>query len=1030
MTAVVSGLRVQLLGTFTIRRDGQALPALRTRKEAWLLALLVLKHPQPMDRAWLAGALWPDSDEAQARYNLRRSLSNLRAALGPDAFRLTEPVPHTLGLNLAGAWVDLLAFDAAIRRSDSDSLQEAVALYNGALLEDCGEAWALGERVRREQAFLCALETLAEEAMGGRQWDASAGLLRRVLDSDPLRENAVQNLMRCRAGGGDIPGALETYRDFRLLLIQELQAEPNAQTRLLYRQLKEGQINVDTATPPVRLTALQRPATSLHLPHPMTELIGREAEVEAICRDLQAARLVTLTGAGGIGKTRLAIASAARCADHFRDGVWFVDLTAVEDVAHVAQAIAQTLHVQEDPQRTALETLAQALPTRELLVVLDNCEHLIAACAKAAYRLLHACPHLRLLATSRQSLGLPGERVRQIPPLSLPPIDTEPFASDSTAGENYARIEESAAVRLFVERATAASAAFALTPQNAQSVAQICHRLEGAPFALELAAAWVKALEAAQIAARLSDPLSLPQRDYVPGGAHRHTLRAMLAWSYSLLSAPEQTLLRQLSVFVGGWSLEAAEQVCGDILTALTGLVDKSLVVYENRNGTERYRLLDTTRAFARELLSEAEREAVVERHAAYFRRRAAEVRADRDEGRNLRRNRVWTRLEQANCLAALARFQERDAEAALAFRLDLHAIELLSYHTPEMRAWIAEVSADPDPPQTPLSADLYCRLGQCALWIGENAIGRKMLEQAIAIAEACGASRVLAYAAHPLGMEELDNEQYDQAQRHLEQALEHSERADASRQAAICRDALSWLAYLRGDREEAWRIAECSRRFGEERQDARILTEAAWRQAWLASREQRREDALRFLQEYVALLRRSESQPLDAAFQKAGGIAYAIGEFDSARQYLEEALHASRENGNRSREGWVLDTLAVVALAQGDDRQAAENARRSLRLFHDLGERGSTSAILARLGQVYARQGDGARELTLLAHIEAAVQRQPSLHTPDFIRTLHARAAAWKEKLDPPLFAAAWNSGWHMTLDQAVAFALHPAAQ
>lgn len=1029
MSDIATGWRVQFLGTFAMWRGEERLPTLRTRKEAWLLALLVLRHPEPIERARLAGTLWPDSEETKARYNLRRSLNNLRTVLGPDALRLIEPAPHTLGLTLEGAWTDLTAFDTAIRSNTPDSLRQALDLYRGPFLEGCDEAWAVHERLQREQALLCALETLAEEAMAARRWAEASALLRRALDIDPLRESAVQRLMRSLIGAGETPTALEVYRDFRLLLGRELRAEPHTETRLLYQQIREGRGHQEATEASRTFPADEKPLPNIHLPHPLTALIGREKEVEAIDRDLQSARLVTLSGPGGIGKTRLAIAVATRSATRFTEGIWLVDLTAVDTAGQVASVIAQALNVQEDPQRATQETLCQALQARRLLLLLDNCEHLISACAEVAHVLLSACPDLHILATSRQSLGLAGECVRQVPPLALPPGPEEAEgAAGNRSEEIYRQIEASAAVRLFVERASAASDVFQITPHNAAAVAHICHTLEGVPYALELAAAWTKALEVAQIAERLRNPLHLPRNDHAPGGAHRQTLRAMLDWSYVLLSDPERRLLRELSVFVGGWSLEAAEAICGDVLEALTGLVDKSLVVYDSRSETKRYRLLETTRAFARELLPEGERAVIAERHAGYFQHAAAAIREDIYQCRHLQRGVRWSRTEQANCVAALQHLQARDSEAALRFRLDLNYLGVLPYHSPETHTWITEVYAETNRPGTALLADLNYRLGCCALWIGENAIGIAMLERACHIAASCGAERVQAGAAYVLGIEMMRLQRLQEAQQLLTQALKCNERAGSLLHAAFCRDVLCRLALEREDLQEALRLAECNRLIGRERQDDRILSTVAWRYAFLEGRAGNRAEAVRFLEEFVSRTRLCEAQPLETALQNAGKLAYEIGEYAVAVPYLEEAVRISREVGNRPGEGWALDTLALVASARREWEQAEAYALRSLRIFYDLGERGSASAGLARLGEISVGQGRAEREVTLLAHIEATLKKQPMLHTPDFVERLRARTAAQKEVLPPTIFEAAWQIGWNMTLQQAFAFALSSA--
>jgi len=356
-----------------------------------------------------------------------------------------------------------------------------------------------------------------------------------------------------------------------------------------------------------------------NLPIQLTSFIGREREISQVKRLLSTTRLLTLTGAGGAGKTRLASQVAAEALDDFSDGVWMVDLAPLADPALVPQAVAAALGAAEQPGCPLLSTLGNALQYKSLLLVLDNCEHLQVASAQLAEYLLRSCQALQILATSRVPLNVSGETLWRIPSLSLPDPRTMNMNSPS-------HMQKYEAVRLFVERARASHATFALTPDNAPAVAQICQRLDGMALAIELAAARTRALAVEQIAAKLDDRFRL-----LTGGSSslpRHqTLRATMDWSYGLLGEKEQILLRRLSVFVGGWSLEAAEAIClgdslesVDILDVLMQLVDKSLITVDAQPGEARYRLLETVRQFGGERLEAAgERATLRRRHRAWF---------------------------------------------------------------------------------------------------------------------------------------------------------------------------------------------------------------------------------------------------------------------------------------------------------------------------------------------------------------------------------------------------------------------------
>src|SRR6516225_8299379 len=355
-----------------------------------------------------------------------------------------------------------------------------------------------------------------------------------------------------------------------------------------------------------------------NLPIQLTSFIGREREKAEVGRLLFISHLVTLTGSGGAGKTRLALQVAAEGLEEFPDGVWFVELAALSDPNLVLKAVASVLSGLEQPGPVMTETLADSLRGKSMLVVLDNCEHLVEVCAHLADALLRGCPNLRILATSREALGVTGETVWRVPSLSVPdPQHLPPLDG----------FKEYDAVRLFIDRAVASDPQFAVTISNAPAVAQVCHRLDGIPLALELAAARVRVLAVEQIATRLDDRFRLLTGGSRTAVLRQRTLRATMDWSFDLLSQEERALLRRLSVFAGGWSLEAAEAICSgngvaasDILDLLTQLVDKSLVITETQSGEARYRLLETVRQYGWERLVESKEAAKIRtRHRNWY---------------------------------------------------------------------------------------------------------------------------------------------------------------------------------------------------------------------------------------------------------------------------------------------------------------------------------------------------------------------------------------------------------------------------
>jgi non-specific serine/threonine protein kinase len=371
------------------------------------------------------------------------------------------------------------------------------------------------------------------------------------------------------------------------------------------------------------LAAAARPATWAgapagpgrrhNLPAPLSSFVGREGDVAAVREALAGARLLTLTGPGGIGKTRLAIEAVAGLGG-YPDGVWLVELAALADPALVPRTVAAVLGLLEDSDHAPLEVLAGFLRPRTLLLVLDNCEHLLDACAGLTTALLRGSPGLTVLATSREPLRVDGETTWRVPPLPAPD-PPDPSRAPEDADVLVARVTRYGAVRLFVARARAARPGFAVTPRNAPAVAELCRRLDGLPLALELAAARVPALSVEQIAARLGERFALLVGGVRTAPPRHQTLRAAMAWSHDLLRPPEQALFRRLSVFAGGWTLEAAEAIAGEaVLEPLARLVDRSLVQAEERDGAVRYRFLDTVRQYAGEQLRAASEEAAYRR--------------------------------------------------------------------------------------------------------------------------------------------------------------------------------------------------------------------------------------------------------------------------------------------------------------------------------------------------------------------------------------------------------------------------------
>jgi predicted ATPase/DNA-binding XRE family transcriptional regulator len=435
-----------------------------------------------------------------------------------------------------------------------------------------------------------------------RQHRLAAGLTQQALaEQAGLSEHGIQKLER---------GVTHPYRDTLQRLLGALKLSVDEQTRL---RTAAG------AIPRAPRVLAGADAAHHNLPIPVTSFIGREQQLQDVVRRLNDAPLLTLTGIGGCGKTRLALEVARTMLSRYADGVWIVELAPIADPILVPRQVAKTVGVQEATDQTLTGALIRALQNRHTLLVFDNCEHLLDACARLVDDLVHSCAHLKVLATSREALGLTGEVAWRVPSLKVP--DAHQQLTLQELGMNPA-------VQLFVERAMALLPSFALSDRNASATAQICRRLDGIPLALELAAARILAFTPEQIAARLDQRFRLLTGGSRAALPRQQTLRATMDWSYDLLTEPERVLLNRLAVFAAGWSLEAAEAVCaaapiqeGDVLDLLAQLVAKSLVLDDEvGDGARRYRLLETVRQYGRErLLAAGEADAVHQRHAMYF---------------------------------------------------------------------------------------------------------------------------------------------------------------------------------------------------------------------------------------------------------------------------------------------------------------------------------------------------------------------------------------------------------------------------
>ncbi len=649
-------MEFRILGPLELIVDGR-IRTVPAGAERAVLELLLLNAGRVVPASTLVDALWGEDLPAHAVNALQGRISRLRRALAdaglPEALVTTRRPGYLADVD--PDWVDAHRFirlvQQARRRAEQNAPVEAIGLYDDALAlwrgdplaEFVGEPWARAEISRLAALRMAAIEERNTLRLVLGQHAELVAELEDLTARYPLQERLHGQLMLALYRSGRQAEALAAYQRVRQVLDDELGLEPSAELRALEQAVLRQDAKLN---PPARA----RPTAQHNLPARLTSFVGRRRELDEVLRLLGQSRLVTLTGPGGAGKTSLAVEAAARVTDRHGDGVWLIRLAGVTNPEHVPPAVADTLGV-PDGSGSVEDRLIRFLRDRSCLLLVDNCEHLIDASAVLVERLLVGCERLRVLATSREPLAVPGEVQLAIPPLDTPPPDAAP--QEMPAYD---------AVQLFVDRARAVLPAFRLDEATAAPAAEVCRRLDGIPLAIELAAARVKTLSVGEIAARLDDRFRLLTAGPRTAEARQQTLRATVDWSHQLLTDPERVLFRRLSVFRGGWSADAAEQVCagggidrGEVIGLLAGLVDRSLVLADHRE-VVRFRMLETLRHYAAQRLTQAgEDDRLGRAHAAYH-TQVAELGEPELRGPRQGRWLGWLASERDNLRVALAR--------------------------------------------------------------------------------------------------------------------------------------------------------------------------------------------------------------------------------------------------------------------------------------------------------------------------------------------------------------------------------------
>nr|WP_239063110.1 BTAD domain-containing putative transcriptional regulator [Streptomyces sp. SID13031] len=947
-----------------------------------LLARLALSAGRPVGIDTLVDGLW--GTEAPSANALQSLVSRLRAGLPATESSISvQSGPAGYTLTISPESVDALQFEELVRRGrdllTTDPAQakalltQAERLWRGDALADLRDLpFAAIEADRLEELKLGASEDLAEAAVASGNAREVTPELERLSATHPLRERVHELLIRALYADGRQAEALAAYERVRTTLAEELGADPGARLRELHVSVLRGDAIDPVATAAV-VPAAREPAPRNNLRAPMTSFVGRADDVAELARLLSnGTRLVTMVGPGGAGKTRLATETGRSLVEQTGDGIWFVELAPLADAADVAPAILGALGASEyvdnlplglapkhfPSSRAATQRLVEVVAGRRVLLVLDNCEHLVQEVADLVDSLLAACPRLRVLTTSREPLSIPGEHLHPVGPLGLPPIDSVDDAYPS--------------VQLFVDRARAVRPDFAVTATNRQAIAEICRRLDGMPLAIELAAARLRALTPPQIVERLADRFRLLTSGSRTALPRHQTLRAVVEWSWDLLDADEQAVARRVSLFSGGATLEAAEHVCSGpdlppeaVLGVLASLVDKSLVDAAADDRSVRYRMLETVKAYgAEQLTASGEFGQVREAHTAYFSELLRQAQPKLHTGEQLQ----WIArfdADNENLLDALRTAVDAgDAQTALELVSVLGEYWNMRGRPAEAVTWFEAALAVPGPTDPLVRAGTLMMYSLGTLSNGEDPSASyggairglaevRLLSRRNAVVAESGVGR---FTNAVWAMVRRDKAT---CFRELEAASHHED--PWTRNMAVMMTAMF--------RENEGQVDEMAVDLAAALDGFRSLgdrwgTSLALR--GLASYQSGQGDhagALTSITEALGLIEQlGTSEGVSQLLAQSALSRAELGDHDGARTDLHQALHLAEEQGSRGGQGMALIGLALLARREDRLDEAKELADRAYAMLDLMAERiapHGQAVVLSHLGRVAVARGE-----------------------------------------------------------------------
>ena len=928
-------LEVRLIGKFEIKYDGKPV-IISSRAAQSIFAYLILNAGTSYRREKLAGMFWPDATEEKARAYLRHELWSIRKALPSNEFLLSDDLNITFDSS-ADYWLDRDVLEKLAEAASADELIAALVVYHGEFLPGFYDDWIIIEREHLQSVYEQQMARLLELLESEKRWHETLKWAEQWISLGEAPETAYRYLMTAYDALGDRAKIASTYERC-VQALRALDLEPSEETHSL---------------------ALKR-TSKLNIPIPLTSFVGREKELKEVADLFSKFRLVTLTGSGGVGKTRLAIQVVADVMEGFPDGVWFLDLAPLSDPALLPNTLANVLGLRDSGELPITEVLINYFRSRTALVIFDNCEHLIESCAQLIHSLLTSCQNLSILATSREALRISGEVPYRVPSLEIPKPTVEISIDEISNMES---------LRLFIERAAVASPSFAVSQQNVLAIAQICQRLDGIPLAIELAVARTNLLTVEQISNRLDDRFNL-LTDGLRSALPRHqTLRATIEWSYDLLSERERILFRRLAVFMGGWTLDAVEKVCtgssiisSEVLELLFQLVNKSLVTAEASQNGSRYKMLETIRQYANEKLGESGESHVFQnRHLGYFLNLAETAEPHLLGPKQLE----WlARLDAdyENLRAALEWVLSKDVpELSLRLCAALGIFWRIRSYFLEGSKWLKSAlskhSQNPEAAETRARVRVLYQDAHLAIAMDEIEHSTTSANLSLALASDGTDRRDIAIARFYVGLALDWRHKGDVAAPLMEQSLvEFQELKDSYWEAFSFRH-LSYLLQMQGKLKRGeWtaQALELARKAGERLN----LADALWDYSILFRHTDRIDEGMKYVEEADMLYQQIGSRInwTPAAFAV---IAWLKGDYEKARAKWTEMRESLELLGERNSRSVMVANLGILAAEEGDLNQARIYLEEALATAQVLGNQDFVARRLIQLGNVYYLAGN-----------------------------------------------------------------------